>query len=282
MIETKDPTGEELKIAGNVQIDYDGRTPIGAPLKGVIACLSGLAQGRKDDLHRLILSLSGRYTRELNLDKNTHLITEAAEGAKFALAISSNPRNIHIVTPSWLIATSESGQRAREADHRIWSPMSCSEGNKYDTAKSSDNFLKSKIDNALCETVVTKVDRDCPSGLNSSRSFVFQNLHFYLIGFDGNPKLRKKISKLIRRGNGMIDWDVNDDVSILILCDACDDALLKAAMAITSHHPSFPTMVSPVWVTESCKHGMLLSVIDYPPIRGESMKPATTIELSLQ
>ena len=59
------------------------------------------------------------YTRELNLDKNTHLITEMASGAKFKLASSSKPSVIHIVTPSWVHSTEASGQRAPETDHTL-------------------------------------------------------------------------------------------------------------------------------------------------------------------
>ena len=69
-------------------------------------------------LNRVVFSFV-RYSRELNLDHNTHLITDQPKGAKYELASSSNPPIIQIVTPSWLIATSETGQRALEIDHRL-------------------------------------------------------------------------------------------------------------------------------------------------------------------
>ena len=46
----------------NAQVDDDQKAPLG-PLQGVIACLSGLAQDRKEELHRLIISLGGRYAQ---------------------------------------------------------------------------------------------------------------------------------------------------------------------------------------------------------------------------
>jgi hypothetical protein len=59
--EIEDPWRGQLKSYSNAQVyDDDKQTSIGGPLQGVIACLSGLAQDRKDHLHRLILALGGR------------------------------------------------------------------------------------------------------------------------------------------------------------------------------------------------------------------------------
>ena len=44
------------------EIENDRQSPLG-PLHGVLACLSGLAQDRKEELHSLILSLGGRYVQ---------------------------------------------------------------------------------------------------------------------------------------------------------------------------------------------------------------------------
>ncbi len=46
----------------NVKVEYDSdqNLPIDGPLEGVIACLSGFDQGRKEDLHQLIEDLGGR------------------------------------------------------------------------------------------------------------------------------------------------------------------------------------------------------------------------------
>jgi len=262
--EVEDRSSGRVKSHSNAQIYDDKKTSIDGPLHGVIVCLSGLAQYRKDDLHQLILSLGGRYTRELNLDKNTHLITETAKGAKYGLAVSSNPLVIHIVTPSWLIATSEIGQRARETDHRLESTKNNSKENRTHTTYFAKRPLISIVNDALCENPVTKVDNDRGGDVNLSCSFVFEKLQFYLIGFEGNPVLKQKMSKLIRRGNGMINWDMDEDLSILLLCDTSNDALQKAARVITTHHSNFPSMVSPLWVIESYKHSALQSILAYP------------------
>ena len=53
----------------NTQEDGDKKTPAPGPLQGVIACLSGLAQDRKEELHRLILSMDGRYVQSFSFKK---------------------------------------------------------------------------------------------------------------------------------------------------------------------------------------------------------------------
>ncbi len=219
------------------------------PLDGVVACLSGFDQTKKEDLHQLVLDLGGKYTRELNLDKNTHLITDTAQGAKFDLAASSNPPVIHIVTASWVNSTAETGRRAREEDH---------------------NLLESTTihDDGFRSTVSFANDALLQGGHNCSRSFLFQSHQFYLMGFDGNPDLKQSVSKLIRRGNGTIYWDLNEDINILVVCDGCEDVLKKAATVISSQHSNAPPMVSPLWVVESYKRGTLQPSSTYPP--GES------------
>ena len=208
------------------------------------------------------------------MDKNTHLITEAAQGAKYELAaVSSNPQIIRIVTPSWLISTSDVGQRAYEMNHKIiesTTTNNISEENRTETH--SKPSLLSLVDDALGGAAVLKMDDESGNNISLSRSFLFEKLQFYLIGFESNPKLKQKINKLIRRGNGTIYWDMNEDISILILCDTCDDALQKAARVVTTHHSNLPPAVSPLWVIESYKRNILQSASAYPPIRPVPLK----------
>ena len=46
--------------ADNKHMNDSELSSVVGPLNGVIACLSGLAQERKEDLHDIILSLGGR------------------------------------------------------------------------------------------------------------------------------------------------------------------------------------------------------------------------------
>jgi len=262
--DTEDASNRHTKKKSNAHLDDDKDKQSDLPLEGVIACLSGLAQDRKEELHQLLLSLGGRYTRELNLDKNTHLITEAAQGAKYNLAVSSDPQIMHIVTPSWLSSTMENGQRACETGHLLESIINCPNGNQIKTTNSSKSSLIPLVDKALGEVAAPSV--------RLLRSFLFERLQFYLVGFEGNTELKQKISRLICRGSGTIHWDMNEEISILLLCDTCDDAVQKAAKVVTSHHINSPPAVSPLWVIESYKRSMLQTPSAYPPFRAQPPK----------
>ncbi len=199
-----------------------------------------------------------RYTRELNLDKNTHLITDTPQGAKFELASSSNPPVIHIVTASWVNSTAESGRRAQEEDHNLldFTINNSQAHENVPTTFSGNQTTLSLANNALLQ-----------GNLNLSRSLLFKSQQFYLIGFEDNPELKQKISKLIRRGNGTIYWDLNGNITTLIVCDECDDALRNAAKVITLNHSNVPPMVSPLWVIDSYKRGLLQSASSYRPTK---------------
>lgn len=57
---------------------------------------------------------------------------------------------------------------------------------------------------------------------------VFRGESFHLLGFaDGEENksrqsVRNMLSKVIRRGNGTIYWDLNEKVTMLIVHDECD------------------------------------------------------------
>ena len=208
-----------------------------------------------------------RYTRELNLDKNTHLITEVARGAKYKLAVSSSDTTqiVHIVTPSWLNSTSETGQRSLESDHKLELLLTGTAASASDAVDSKPSIL-SLVNDALggdpALQLIMGMNENSSSHTSSS---IFENLHFYLIGFESDVELKQKISKLVRRGNGTIYWDMNEDISILLLCDTCDETLQKAAMVVSLHHVNQPRAVSPLWVIDSYKQNVLKSAA-YPPV----------------
>ncbi|KAG7352717.1 twin BRCT domain containing protein [Nitzschia inconspicua] len=238
------------------------------PLQDVVACLSGFPHEQKDELHQLIESLGGRYTRELNLDKNTHLITELSHGAKYELA-AANPQTIHIVTPSWLHTAAKSEQRPFEADHSISSR----------TAKSFSSLLQLPSKQQTRSALVPRLD--CALRLSHEnqvqRRSLFQPHHFYLLGFEGgnynNENLKLQLSKLIRRANGTIYWELNEDVTVLVLCDGCDPTLYKAAQIVSQHHANLPSAVSPLWIVESYESNKLQSTRLYPPVQSLLPEP---------
>eukprot|EP00980_Cylindrotheca_fusiformis_P013934 scaffold3618_cov129-Cylindrotheca_fusiformis.AAC.34 len=136
---------------------------------------TGLTHDKKTQFHEMIKSLGGRYTRAFDLDKNTHLVAEAANGAKYDLAVTC-PR-IYIVKPSWIVACSREGKRVDESLHNLFA-------NGED--KQTSTTVASEIDSLLSSDV----------GFYS----LFSCHRFYLLGFDDDIVLKKKLGKLIRRG----------------------------------------------------------------------------------
>lgn len=227
-------------------------------LCGVIACLSGYTPEEKNKLHALIETLGGSYTRDFNLDKNTHLITEAPTGAKYDLAVS-NDAKIRIVTSSWLRATFQSSKKANEADHKL------SIEPKQMTCPTLPSLIS--MANAMLAA---------PSGDSKDRSSLWEHCHFHFLGFEKGhnmvypfeqvSQLQRQLSMIIRRAGGTIYWELNEDVSILVLCDGCDDILHKGAEILSTHHPQLPPSVSPLWILESWKQNKLQPVASYIPL----------------
>ena len=56
----QDFRSKQIIFDDNKQINDSELSSTVGPLNGVIACLSGFAQERKEDLHDIILSLGGR------------------------------------------------------------------------------------------------------------------------------------------------------------------------------------------------------------------------------
>jgi len=210
-----------------------------------------------------------RYTRDLDLDRTTHLITETAKGAKYGLAASSNPATVQIVHPSWITSSLETGQRAPEKDHILESTIDNVDENYTDEASFKNCHLTSLLEDALDEFVGSTMNDFNRSGFDVSRFFLFEKLQFYLIGFEGNRELKQKISKLIRRANGTVHWNMIEKISIVIMFHECDCALREAAKHITTYHINSPPIVSPLWIIDSYKHSKLQPTMAYPPTRIE-------------
>lgn len=149
-----------------------------------------------------LISIFCSFTREFNLDKDTHLIAETAQGAKFDLAVSN--RNIRIVTPLWLSACSKAGKRVDETPYLL-------DGSTKATKLQPPSTL-SQLERLLADYVV------------ENRS-IFELHHFYLLGFEEDIELKQKLGKLIRRGKGTIHWEMNESISIMILHDTCEESL---------------------------------------------------------
>ena len=153
----------------------------------------------------LKLLINHRYTREFNLDKNTHLIAEVAQGAKFELAASSS--SIRIVKPLWLAACAKSGKRLDET------PYLLTKGDAINAprATTQQSSLINQLDEILSRPLEIRP--------------IFECHIFYLLGFDEDTPMKQKLGKLIRRGQGTIYWEMNEEISIIIIHDSCEDTL---------------------------------------------------------
>jgi len=253
---------------------------VAGPLQGVVACLSGQDQHKKEELHMLILSLGGRYTRDLNLDKNTHLITEEAQGEKYKLVVSSDPQIVHIVRQSWLNSTLQTGKRPCEENHKLELLLSGTGGTNNNRCNGNQNLqvndskpsIISLVNDALSDPALKMMRiNGNVNNHSSSHSSIFEKLQFYLVGFESDTELKQKISKLIRRGNGTIYWEMNEEISILLVSNMCDDTLLNAAKVVSLHHSKLPPTISPTWVIDSYKQNRLQAPEAYQPIPSASV-----------
>lgn len=141
-----------------------------------------------------------RYTRDFNLDKNTHLVAASAEGAKYELAFSCP--QIKIVTPSWLEVCEKTERRVDEATYII-QPL---------TTKPQKS------------SIISDLDRILQYG-GAAGCSLFDHSYFLLLGFEQDMQLKVKLGKLIRRAKGTIFWEINKSVTHLIVHDLCDEPL---------------------------------------------------------
>ena len=146
------------------------------------------------------------YTRDLNLDKNTHLVAEVGQGAKYELAASH--QGIHIVTPTWLENCERTGTRVDERSH----PISSIHGENRKLSPPPKQPTYPQIFEILLRE--QKVARS-----------LFEFHQFYLLGFENAPEVKKGLGSVIRRGGGTIHWELSEDVTLLIVHDTCHEAL---------------------------------------------------------
>jgi hypothetical protein len=176
------------------------------PLEGVVACLTGFSVARKDALHALIERLGGRFTRDLDTCRNTHLLSEHSEGPKYETACRSPL--IHIVTPSWLEECERTLTKPPEHQHSLH-PR-----HQEDETDEADPILRLSLHDAT-----TRILSDA-----SSDTAVFAPCRCLLVGFDSEEN-QLLLGKLLRRGMGTVYWTMNEMISHLIVSSDCDQAV---------------------------------------------------------
>lgn len=146
----------------------------------------------------LIRTLAIRsFTRDLDTAKNTHLIAKEPEGAKYDTAISCS--RIRVVSPAWLNDCITTGLRADEKQYLL----------KITTENDEFPPLLQEIQVLLEDT--------------GNRNSLFESCRFLLLGFQEDSQVKAKLSHLIRRGKGTIYWELNEEITHIVVADDCDE-----------------------------------------------------------
>lgn len=257
------------------------------PLTGVVACLTGLTADRKEELHDLVERLGGRYTRELNTAKTTHLVAEAPSGDKYRTAVASG--RVVVVAPSWLEACERAGRIVPVRPHvvggrRRRSDVDRDDGEGKDDADDDDDDGGSNDEDDEGRRSIEEEAADLLCSSPSWRNALFSQCRFMFLGYDAETggemdddddvekggwkslaEQRTKLSSLVRRCSGVIYWDLNETVTHLVVSDRCGDEMRNAIQKVTTHHPNGIAAVSPKWIVASVRRKRLLSPESYPP-----------------
>lgn len=137
-----------------------------------------------------------RFTRDLNSERNTHLIASTLEGPKCEAALELE--HIHIVKPTWLTACFEHNRLVEEGPFSI----------------QGDEQAPKMSANSLLDALNERLD-----GHEDEISWLFSGCHFVLVGFEEDSALRLSLGKLIRRAMGTIHWELHVDITHVIVND---------------------------------------------------------------
>jgi len=161
----------------------------------------------------LIVIFCESYTRDFNLDQNTHLVIEVAQGAKYQLAASHS--KICIVTPTWL---EECEQQGRHVEEGLF-PVIPYGGGGGGSRNNKSSFLPESI-HRTHDQIFDIIGKE-----TNFKRLLFECHQFYLMGFEDSPDIKQRLGCIIRRGGGTIHWELSDDVTTLVIYDTCHDAL---------------------------------------------------------
>lgn len=166
------------------------------------------------------------YTRDFNLQRNTHLISSEARGAKYESARASSTPRVHIVRPSWLDDCLRRRERVDEGAHAFAVPVGGEHRARHPT-------LQYQTDEASHYALGEQLDRLLSSSCDQI-SDLFSGCHIHLVGFDTDHDrpLILKIGKLIRRGMGTIYWDFQEDTITHVIVNVGASTLILYASVV--------------------------------------------------
>lgn len=158
----------------------------------------------KTRLHDIVEQLGGKFARNLDTARTTHLIAQTPEGAKYETAAAC-PR-VYVVTPEWLTDCLATGKKLDEAAYALVEPPQVEAEDVQ-----PDEPLGDALDKVLDESERTKLFYPC---------------RFLLLGFEEDSKEVNLLEKLIRRGQGTIFWELNETITHILIQDGCDQVLM--------------------------------------------------------
>lgn len=160
-----------------------------------------------------------RYTRDLLTASTTHLIAERAQGAKFKEA--KRCANIEIVTPKWIEMCALRKKKVPTSDfHLVNSPLySNREKVELSLQDTCDELLERIPANPMlsgcCFLLIGFSNKDSAGTTFNSLQQMHQN------GEDDKAlKLKQSLSQMIRRCMGTIYWDINVNITHIIVNEA--------------------------------------------------------------
>ena len=114
---------------------------------------------------------------------------------------------------------------------------------------------------------------------------LFSSYCFFLVGFPRNElgfsvhesklssstsaslKLKHDFCRLIRRCMGTIFWEVNKDITHVIVNEGCDLKVRTDVSNFCQYHPNAPQAIAPEWVIACLQNKRIMNEKDYPPNR---------------
>ena len=166
-----------------------------------------------------------------------------------------------------------------------------------DTKNDSNNSAYDDVGTATRNEETDNAIRYFPS----SHTSIFEHYQFYLIGFDNHKdnsntndddheddnsttifqqqQVKNKLCTLIRRGKGTIYWELNEDITMLVVSEMCPANLYEAAQIVARHHCNVPSIVFPRWIIAAYQQNTArVSRTAYIP----AMVPVSSLLLSQQ
>lgn len=138
---------------------------------------------------------------------NTHLIAHIPQGLKYEAAVSIPA--LKIVTPKWLEACA---QKQEWLPTREFLLEPCSSSND------DDNLQEDTIDRV---PLLSRLNEQL--AVDRIGSQIFRDCSVFVVGLDDQTEIKSKLCRLLRRGMATIQWNLDDDVTHIIVADGLEE-----------------------------------------------------------